>query len=66
MLEVLEKVRKGDYPAKFKEGMEIFNVELHEYFNAQGLDKMLDSIKKNAGNNQISSLIDQFWHNKHT
>jgi hypothetical protein len=65
-VELLQRVRQGDYPAKFKEQFEIFNQELHEFFNAQGLDKLLDGIKNNAGNNQISSLIDTFWHNKHT
>jgi hypothetical protein len=35
---------------------------LKEFFNAQGLDKILDGIKKQTG----ESKIETFWHKKHT
>lgn len=64
--ELINRVRHGDYNHDFKSQFEIFYEELKEFFNAQGLDKLLDSIKKSAGNNQLSTQIEQFWHNKHT
>lgn len=63
--ELINRVRHGDYNSNFKEQFEIFYEELKEFFNAQGLDKLLDGIKKAAGG-AISSQIDAFWHHKHT
>lgn len=64
--ELIQRVRNGDYNHDFKQQFEIFYEELKEFFNAQGLDKLLDSIKKNANDGNLSSSIDTFWHNKHT
>jgi hypothetical protein len=58
-------VRHGDYNQDFKNQFEIFYTELKEFFNAQGLDKLLDGIKKSAGGS-IGGQIDTFWHQKHT
>jgi len=59
-------VRNGDYNQDFKNQFEIFYEELKEFFNAQGLDKLLDSIKKSANDSGLSQQIDNFWHYKHT
>lgn len=64
--ELINRVRHGDYNSDFKHQFEIFYEELKEFFNAQGLDKLLDSIKKSANDGGLSSCIDTFWHNKHT
>lgn len=44
--------------------METFYSELKEFFNAQGLDKLLDQIKKSVNNGEICGQIDTFWHHK--
>lgn len=43
-----------DLNQDFKNQFHIFYNELKEYFNAQGLDKLLDSIKGSAGNGTLS------------
>ena len=48
------RIRDGDYNQDFKNQFGIFYNELKEYFNAQGLDKLLDSIKNGAGNGTIT------------
>jgi phosphoglucan,water dikinase len=63
--ELINRVRNGDYNQDFKQQFEIFYEELKEFFNAQGLDKLLDSIKKSANDQGLNKCIDNFWHNKH-
>ena len=49
-------MRGGDYNQDFKREFEIFYEELKEFFNAQGLDKLLDGIKKSVSAD-IGNLI---------
>lgn len=64
--ELINQVRNGNYNSDFRHQFEIFYEELKEFFNAQGLDKLLDSIKKSCNDQRTASQIDTFWHNKHT
>ena len=43
--ELIERVRKGNYSREFCAQFEIFYEELKDFFNASGLDKLLDQIK---------------------
>ena len=52
--ELINRVRNGDYNQDFKKQFEIFYEELKEFFNALGLDKLLDGIKKGANHNLLS------------
>jgi hypothetical protein len=45
---------RGDCNQDFKNQINIFYGELKEFFNAEGLDKVLDKIKGSAGNQTIS------------
>ena len=62
--ELINRVRGGDYNQDFKREFEIFYEELKEFFNAQGLDKLLDGIKKSVSAD-IGNLISAFWQEKH-
>ena len=55
---------RGDCNDNFRHEMNIFYAELKEFFNAEGLDKVLDKIKGKANNGTLSGQIDKFWHNK--
>ena len=46
--ELINQVRNGNYNQDFRNQFDIFYEELKEFFNAQGLDKILDSIKKSC------------------
>lgn len=45
---------RGDCNDNFKKEMNIFYNELKEFFNAEGLDKLLDKIKGKANNGTLS------------
>ena len=65
--ELIGQIRhRGDCNGDFKNQMEIFYSELKEFFNAQGLDKLLDQIKQSVNNTEICGQIDTFWHHKAT
>lgn len=64
--ELIWKARNGNYSEAFKYEFEQFYVELKEFFNAVGLEKLLDMIKSGfSGDNKLSHKINLFLHEKH-
>ena len=54
------KIKDAHYSGDFKREFMIFYEELKEFFNAQGLEGLLEKTKHYVSSNNLKHLIDEF------